>query len=104
MGNAASTESIIETMKNKFTYYSMNNGNNDNNYKPKKQISPELAEFKAQQLINKYNSPQSRNFFLKCIYHLTEADIQNAVELSMQPWVKSPIKYFVRVCYDKLNG
>ena len=102
MGNAASTVTIIETMKDKFTYHSMNNGNNDNNYKPKKQISSELAEFKAQQLIDKYNSPQSRNFFLKCIYHLPEYEIEQAVETAMRPGVKSNISYFTVVAKQKL--
>lgn len=102
MGNAASIIEIIEPMKKKFTSISLNNDTNDSNSKYR--ISAELAEFRAQKLIDKYNAPQSRNFFLKCIYHLTESDIENAVELSTQPWVKSPIKYFVRICSNKLNG
>jgi len=102
MGSTASNNEIIETMKDKFTYLTMNNVYNDNNRK--RHINSDIAEFKAQKLVEKYNAPQSRNFFLKCIYHLTEADIENAVELSMQPWVKSPIRYFVRICYSKLNG
>lgn len=102
MGKAASIIEIIEPMKKKFTSISLNNDTNDSNSKYR--ISAELAEFRAQKLIDKYNAPQSRNFFLKCIYHLTESDIENAVELSTQPWVKSPIKYFVRICSNKLNG
>ena len=102
MGSTASNNEIIETLKDKFTYLTMNNEFNDK--KSTRKMSAELAEFKAQQLIDKYNSPQSRNFFLKCIYHLSEADIQNAVELSQQKWVKSPIKYFVKISYAKLNG
>lgn len=102
MGNAASIIEIIEPMKKKFTSISLNNDTNDSNSKYR--ISAELAEFRAQKLIDKYNAPQSRNFFLKCIYHLAESDIESAVELSTQPWVKSPIKYFVRICSNKLNG
>ena len=102
MGKAASIIEIIEPMKKKFTSISLNNDTNDSNSKYR--ISAELAEFRAQKLIDKYNAPQSRNFFLKCIYHLTESDIENAVELSTQPWVKSPKKYFVRICSNKLNG
>ena len=102
MGKAESIIEIIEPMKKKFTSISLNNDTNDSNSKYR--ISAELAEFRAQKLIGKYNAPQSRNFFLKCIYHLTESDIENAVELSTQPWVKSPIKYFVRICSNKLNG
>lgn len=102
MGKAESIIEIIEPMKKKFTSISLNNDTNDSNSKYR--ISAELAEFRAQKLIDKYNAPQSRNFFLKCIYHLTESDIENAVELSTQPWVKSPIKYFVHICSNKLNG
>lgn len=102
MGRTASNIEIIDSLKSKFTYSSLNNEYNDNNSKPK--MSAELAEFKAQRLVEKYNAPHSRNFFLKCVYHLTEHDIEDAVELSMQPWVKSPIKYFVKICYGKLNG
>lgn len=102
MGKAESIIEIIEPMKKKFTSISLNNDINDSNSKYR--ISAELAEFRAQKLIDKYNAPQSRNFFLKCIYHLTESDIENAVELSTQPWVKSPIKYFVHICSNKLNG
>ena len=102
MGGTASINEIIGSMKNKFTYSSMNNVSNDNNSHSK--ISPDLAEFKAQRLVEKYNAPQSRNFFLKCVYHLSEGDIQEAVDMSMQPWVKCPVKYFVRVCCSKFDS
>lgn len=81
---------------------SMGNVSNDKSSAAK--MSPELAEFKANLLVEKFNAPNSRLFFLKCIYHLSEYEIQNAVERSQQPWVKSPIKYFVKYCYSKLNG
>lgn len=93
---------IIESMKLKLNKESMNNVFNDKI--GKRHITSDEAEYKAQKLVEKYNAPQSRNFFLKCVYHLSEHDIEDAVELSMKPWVKSPIKYFVKVCYSRLNG
>lgn len=93
---------IIESMKLKLNKESMNNVSNDKI--SKRHITSGEAEYKAQKLVEKYNAPQSRNFFLKCVYHLSEHDIEDAVELSMKPWVKSPIKYFVKVCYSRLNG
>lgn len=93
---------IIESMKLKLNKESMNNVSND--IISKRHITSDEAEYKAQKLVEKYNAPQSRNFFLKCVYHLSEHDIEDAVELSMKPWVKSPIKYFVKVCYSRLNG
>ena len=93
---------IIESMKLKLNKESMNNVSNDRIIK--RHITSDEAEYKAQKLVEKYNAPQSRNFFLKCVYHLSEHDIEDAVELSMKPWVKSPIKYFVKVCYSRLNG
>jgi hypothetical protein len=102
MRETATINEVIGSMKNKFTYSTMNNVSNDNNSSNK--MSSDLAEFKAQKLVEKYNAPQSRNFFLKCIYHLSESDIQEAIEMSMKPWVKSPIKYFVRVCCSKFDS
>lgn len=55
---------------------------------------PEVAEFKADNLVIKFNAPQCRKFFLKCVYHLSEAEIQNAIELATRPNVRVPVKYF----------
>lgn len=93
---------IIESMKIKLNKESLNNVSNVNI--SKRHISSDEAEFKAQRLVEKYNSPQSRNFFLKCVYNLSEHDIEDAIELSMRPWIKCPVKYFVKICYQKLNG
>lgn len=63
-------------------------------------ISTETADRKADNLVRKFNAPQCRLFFLKCIYHLPEYKIEQAVESAMRPSIKSHIRYFV-VCAKK---
>lgn len=63
---------------------------------------PEVAEFKADNLVVKFKAPQCRQFFLKCVYHLSEAEIQNAIELSTRPGIKVPIRYFTVVAKQML--
>lgn len=66
-------------------------------------ISSEEAEAKARFLVERLNAPQSRNFFLKCIYHLSEAEIQTALEGATKPYVKHKAKYFSRVAKIMLD-
>ena len=66
-------------------------------------ISTELADFKADRLVQKFGAPQCRLFFLKCIYHLSEAQIEQAVEAAMRPQIKSKIRYFTVVAKQKLQ-
>ena len=63
-------------------------------------LTTEAADRKADLLIQKFNAPQCRLFFLKCIYHLPEYKIQRAIESAFRPNVKSHIRYFV-VCAKK---
>jgi hypothetical protein len=65
--------------------------------------APEVAEFKADNLVIKFNAPQCRKFFLKCVYHLSEAEIQNAIELATRPSIKVPVKYFNVVAKQMLT-
>lgn len=66
----------------------------------KVKISKQVADRQAERLVDKFNAPQCRLFFLKCIYHLPEYKIQKAVESAFRPNVKSHIRYFV-VCAKK---
>ena len=63
-------------------------------------LSTEVADRRADLLIQKFNAPQCRLFFLKCVYHLPEYKIQQAIESAFKPNVKSHIRYFV-VCAKK---
>lgn len=56
------------------------------------------AEQKANALISYFNAPNCREFFLKCVYHLTEDEIYKAIENATRPYVNSPVKYFNKTC------
>ena len=66
-------------------------------------ISSEEAEAKARFLVERLKAPNCRKFFLKCIYHLSESEIQNALESATRPYVKCQVKYFNRICKIKLT-
>jgi hypothetical protein len=69
----------------------------------KVRISTEVADKRAERLVQIFHAPQCRLFFLKCIYHLTEHDIEEAVEASMKPEIKSKIRYFTVVAKNMLE-
>lgn len=69
----------------------------------KVQMTTEVADRRAELLVEKFHAPQCRLFFLKCIYHLPEHDIQQAIESAMRPGIKSHIRYFVVVAKQKLQ-
>ena len=106
MGVASVAELLSNnvTMNNEFKR-SLNTMNNVRVWKTPKtnRISSEEAETKAAFLVERLKAPNCRNFFLKCIYHLSEADIQNALEAATRPYVKCPAKYFNRVAKLKLT-
>lgn len=70
----------------------------------KKSVQSKSTELLADRLVEIFNAPNSRNFFLKCAWHLSEDQIWTAVENSRRPKVKSPIKYFVKCCNNQLNS
>lgn len=78
--------------------------NRDRLWKTKKanRVTSEEAEAKARFLVQTLNAPECRNFFLKCIYHLSEAEIQNALEAATKPYIKCKAKYFNKCCKNKL--
>ena len=61
------------------------------------------TEHIADKLVAIFNAPQSRNFFLKCAWHLSEDTIWSAVEDTKKKSVKSPIKLFVFLCNNALR-
>lgn len=66
-------------------------------------ITAQEAETKARFLVERLNAPECRNFFLKCVYHLSEADIQNALEMATRPYIKCKARYFNKCCKNKLT-
>ena len=61
------------------------------------------TDYIADKLVEIYKSPSSRNFFLKCAWHLSEDQIWTAVERSRSKRIKTPVKYFVACCYRLLQ-
>ena len=57
-------------------------------------LSPRIAEAKADTLINVFNAPQCREYFIKCVYHLSADFIAKAIDYSTRPGIMSPVKYF----------
>lgn len=68
----------------------------------KKSARARSTEMTADRLVEIFNAPQSRNFFLKCAWHLSEDQIWTAVENSQRKKIKSPVKYFVACCSKEL--
>ena len=66
-------------------------------------ISSEEAEAKARFLVERLKAPNCRKFFLKCVYHLSESEIQNALESATRPYVRCQAEYFNRICKIKLT-
>ena len=65
-------------------------------------LSSYIAENKANALICIFKAPQCREFFLKCVYHLTEQEITKAVDMATRPSIISPVRYFNKVCKQML--
>lgn len=91
---------------------SMNNESLVNEVFLKKNINESLkgdtakisyTEYVADKLVKIFNAPQSRKFFLKCAWNLSEDTIWTAVENSRRRRVKSPVKYFVAICQRALQ-
>lgn len=106
MGKATSIGELLNNVTmNNVVKQSLTNNDQCNNVRLWKtnRISSDEAESKARFLVERLNAPNCRNFFLKCVYHLSESEIQSALECSTRPYVKSPIKYFNRICKTKLT-
>ena len=57
----------------------------------------------ADHLVSKFNAPNSRNFFCKCAWNLSEDDIWSAYEQANSDKVKYPLKYFISLCLIKMG-
>ena len=69
----------------------------------RKSARAKSTEMVADRLVEIFGAPQSRNFFLKCAWHLSEDQIWTAVENSQKKRIKSPVKYFVACCSKELS-
>ena len=57
----------------------------------------------ADHLVRKFEAPNSRNFFCKCAWKLSEDEIWTAYEKAHDPKIKSPLKYFITLCSIKMG-
>ena len=110
MGRATSLKELINSKQcNSVFNLKLNNSvqcnNNVGMWKTQRanRISSNEAEAKAEFLVQRLDAPQSRKFFLKCIYYLSEADIQEALDCATKPYVRCKAKYFNRICKTKLD-
>lgn len=78
---------------------------NDINESMKKSPTPRVTrtEWLADKLVEIYKAPQSRQFFLKCAWHLSEDTIWSAVEDSRKKGVRSAIALFIFICNNALK-
>ena len=57
----------------------------------------------ADHLVRKFDAPNSRNFFCKCAWKMSEDEIWSAYEKAHSPKIESPLKYFVSLCSIKMS-
>lgn len=57
----------------------------------------------ADNLVRKFKAPNSRNFFCKCAWKLSEDEIWTAYEQAHTPKVRFPLKYFISICQVKMG-
>lgn len=73
-----------------------------NNKRNRKGYSPDLAQAKAEYLCRKLKSPQSRNFYLKCAWNLTDMFIDNLLAISVNK--EAPARYFAFVAAKEMRS
>ena len=56
----------------------------------------------ADNLALKFEAPNSRKFFCKCAWKLSEDEIWTAYEKAHRDGIVAPLKYFIRVCQNKM--
>lgn len=72
----------------------MSNSNSVEKLWKNNKITAKEAEAKARFLAQRLNAPDCYKFYLKCVYHLSEAEIQQALEVATRPYVRCPARYF----------
>ena len=64
------------------------------------------TEYIADKLVEKFNAPQWRNFFLKIAWRLSEdaiwSTLEKTMELKAKDKVKKPLNYFIAACNKQM--
>lgn len=104
---SSSSNSMIESATNRGNYVeksSLSCGkSSEKSGKVGAKLNAHQAEVKADALIRAFDAPYCREFFLKCVYHLTEHEISKALYCANKPHVASPVKYFNKTCKQMLE-
>lgn len=97
--------SINDIVNDSMKILSKKNFNDINEKSLKKKPAPKVSytEHVADKLVKIFNAPQSRKFFLKCAWNLSEDTIWSAVEDSRKKNVNSPIALFIFICNNALQ-
>lgn len=90
-------ESMSLSLKSKERYF------NDivNERKANRTARAKQVDYIADKLVEKFHAPQSRPFFCKCAWRLSESTIWSIAGCAEKPNVKCPVKYFVASCKSK---
>lgn len=78
---------------------------NDRSRRGKRRVAPkvEYTDYVADKLVDIFEAPKSRNFFLKCAWNLSEDTIWSAVEETRKKCVTNPIGLFIFLCNNELQ-
>lgn len=66
-------------------------------------VKAEHVEWIADKLVQEFSDTSSKRFFAKVAWSLPENEIWEALESAKRPYIKSPAKYFTRICKIKLR-
>lgn len=98
---------LINDKDNDFNEISLKRNNNDkiNDKSMSIKSAPKIAytDYIADKLVKIFDAPLSRNFFLKCAWHLSEDTIWSAVEDTRKKGVKKPLALFIFICNNALQ-
>lgn len=76
---------------------------NNVNVRKKSIVQVEHVGWIADKLVQEFSDASSKRFFAKVAWSLPENEIWEALESAKRPCVKSPVKYFTRICKIKLR-
>lgn len=68
----------------------------------RKTCTPQLARTRADYLCSKLKSPQSKSFYLKCVWNLTDSYIDYLLSIALTK--HSPAKYFSAVASKEMHA
>ena len=71
--------------------------------KPSRRVRTAKVDSIADTLVRKFKAPNSRLFFCKCAWKMSEDEIWSVYEQAHSPKINSPLKYFITLCQIKMD-